>query len=162
MNRRSACGIVVAFLLFLQTAHAQGEFPNAFDVALLRPTRSDSECGKEGEETYCAFTADTSASLAPNCFETTCNGTCPFGVSPPAQDDLLSIGQATFSGPSRPGSILPSAEIFPNSSIFIPSSQFSGISDPDGLSFACWFRQDPGNAGYGIGYTHLCRGGACC
>lgn len=159
MDAMNACRIVVAILFFLQTAHAQGEFPNAFDVALLRPIRSNSECGKGGAETYCTFTADTSASIAPNCFETPCNGTCPFGDSAPALDDLLSIGQATFSGPSRPGSTQSSAEFFLNSSVFIPESDFSGIAGPDGLSFACWFRQNPGNTGYGISYTHmtLCR-----
>ena len=157
MDVTNACHIVVAILFFLQTTHAQGEFPNAFDVALLRPIQSDSECGKEGAETYCVFTADTSASLAPNCFEATCNGTCPFGASSPARDDLLSIGQATFSGPSRPGSTLPSAEFFLNSSVFIPELEFSGIAGPDGLSFACWFRQAPGNTGYGNSYTHIWR-----
>ena len=156
MDWRSACSIVVVFLLFLQTTRAQGEFPNAFDVALIRPIRSDSECGKERAETYCAFTADTAASLAPNCFETSCNGTCPFGVSPPTQDDLLSIGQATFTGPSRPGSTLSSADISSNSSIFIPAASFSGFAAPDGFSFACWFRQEPGNTGYGGSCTHVC------
>ena len=147
-NGKSVCCIVAVFAL-LQTGHAQGEFPNAFDVTLLRPTRSDSECGKDGEETYCAFSADTSASLAPNCFETSCNGTCPFGVSPPTQDDLLNIGQATFIGPSRPASTQPSAEISSNSSIFIPTTSLSGFAGPDGFSFACWFRQNSGNTGYG-------------
>ncbi len=106
------------------------------------------ECGSEAMENFCEFTADATASLAPNCIATVCDGSCPYGSLSPEAIPLATLGtfgQGVSTVEGRPSSTT-SALRFDNSSITVPSSRVPLLTE-SGFSFAVWINQDPENTG---------------
>ena len=134
---------LLLFLLEMTFANQNGEYPSFENLALLKPATSTSVCGNDQAETYCLFTTDSTASLAPNCISRVCNNTCPFGSQSPALPlDLISLG--TFGtgvtmAPAGPGS--QNRSVFINgSSISIPSEDI--VIQEAGFSFAAWINPE--------------------
>ena len=130
---------LLLFLFGMPMVFAQrGEYPTLENLAPFKPVTSTSVCGSDQAETFCLFTSDSTASLAPNCISRVCNNTCPFGSQPPLPLDLISLG--TFStgvtmAPAGPGS--QNSSVFINgSSISIPSENI--VVQEAGFSFAAW------------------------
>lgn len=135
----------------LLICHAQplGEYPPISSVATYRPVTASSTCGEGRAETYCRFTTDSAASLAPNCISDVCNNTCPHSSSSPdptAIAALGSLGSGVVTTQGRPGSVTSALE-FQNSSITVSVARVPLIGDL-GLSFSAWINQNEGNRGY--------------
>ena len=133
--------LTAGLLLFLlqEVAFAQrGEFPLFENLAPFKPVTSTSVCGSDQAESYCHFTSNSVASLAPNCISRICNNTCPFGSTSPQSLDLISLGTfgtGVVMAPPGPGS--QSSSVFINgSSISIPSENI--VLEEFGFSFAAW------------------------
>lgn len=132
--------------------HAQnllGEYPPISSVATFRPATASSTCGIDGAETYCRFTTDSTASLAPNCISDVCNSTCPYSSSSPSPIPIAtlgSLGSGVMATQGRPGSSTAALE-FANSSISVLAARVPLVGDR-GMSFAAWINQDQGNTGY--------------
>ena len=134
----------------LTLCHAQlsGVYPPISSVATYRPVTATSTCGEGGAENYCRFTADSVASLAPNCIADVCNNTCPHSSASPdpvAIATLGSLGSGVTTIEGRPGSST-SALDFQNSSIVVSAARVPLIGG-QGLSFSVWINQSPGNTG---------------
>ena len=135
--------LLTAYLLLFilkDIAFAQrGEFPVITNLAPFKPVTSTSVCGSDQAESYCHFTSDAAASLAPNCISRVCNNTCPFGNSSPLPLDLISrgtFGTGVTIAPPGPGS--QNSSVFINGSrISIPSERIVLQLEPE-FSFAAW------------------------
>ena len=126
-----------------------GEYPPISSVATYRPVTATSTCGEGGNDNYCRFTTDSTASLAPNCITDVCNRTCPHSASSPrptAVATLGSLGSGVAATQGRPGSTTSALE-FQNSSVVVSVARVPLIGDL-GFSFAAWVNQNPGNVGY--------------
>lgn len=149
MKTPSLLLVSVLLACYFKLNEGQGSYPPFTSVATYRPVMASSECGGgETVENFCEFTTDATASLAPNCMEAVCNGTCPYGSASPAAIPLatlgtFSVGVTTVVG--RP-STTTSALRFDNASITVPGSRVALVGDA-GFSFSAWINQDPGNTG---------------
>ena len=134
---------LTAYLLMFmlnELAFAQrGEFPAITNLAPFKPVTSTSVCGSDQAETYCHFTSDSAASLAPNCISRVCNNICPFGNSLPTPMDLISLGTfGTGVTTASPGPGSQNSSVFINGSrISIPSERIVLQLEPE-FSFAAW------------------------
>ena len=127
-----------------------GEYPPIMSVATSKPVTASSVCGSGSVEPFCAYTSDSTASLAPNCIATNCSSTCPFSDTSPTPLDLFGVvdsfppGVSTVAG--RPGSAGDALE-FQDSSLEVQASNLPLIGDL-GFTFAAWINQNAGNNGY--------------
>ena len=131
--------------------HAQellGEYPPISSVATYRPVTATSTCGVNGAETYCRFTSDSAASLAPNCISDVCNNTCPHSSSSPAPTPIAtlgSLGSGVVATQGRPESSTGALD-FTNSSITVLAARVPLVGN-QGLSFSVWINQNQDNIG---------------
>ena len=131
--------------------HAQellGEYPQISSVATYRPVTATSTCGVNGAETYCRFTSDSTASLAPNCISEVCNNTCPHSSSSPTPTPIAtlgSLGSGVVATQGRPESSTGALD-FTNSSIIVLAARVPLVGN-QGLSFSAWINQDQDNIG---------------
>lgn len=126
-----------------------GQYPPIFDVSMFRPVVSTSECGIPNVQTYCVYSSNAAASLAPNCNSAVCNGTCPFASSSPTSFNITAagiLGSGVAAVPGRQGSST-TAFSFAASNITVPSNVAPHISS-NGFSFTAWILQSDGNTGY--------------
>ena len=133
----TAC--LLLFLLQEVTFAQRGEFPLIENLAPFKPLTSTSVCGSDRAESYCHFTSDSVASLAPNCILRVCNNTCPFGSSTPQPLDLISLGTfgtGVIMAPPGPGS--QSSSVFINGSSISILSENIKLREPPEFSFAAW------------------------
>lgn len=134
---------------FACRAQLVGEYPPISSVATYRPVTATSTCGEGVAENYCRYTANSVASLAPNCIADVCNNTCPHSSSSPdpiAIATLGSLGSGVSATQGRPGSST-SALQFQESSINVSVARVPLIGD-QGFSFSAWINQNVGNVGY--------------
>ena len=141
--------IILLRLYVIKSQVVIGEFPQPSTVALNKPILVSSTCGIESPDTFCDYTSNSAASLAPNCISAVCNDSCPYSDSSPIPTDLSTAGtlgsgvsNVTVNGPGKSSTALQ----FSNSFVSIPSSNVPQIS-VDGFTFVAWIKQNAGNSG---------------